>query len=584
MVKSLKFLVFLIAIAVLGAMSPIQAKAVATAPKDVVFVLYPNPDNITCEDTAVYISKQLLPSTGLSVVSSGVKEDNATNPDAFLNSNGEGINAINGSANNMTFTFSLTNGTYANNLVLVLDNGSIQTVVAPDFKDASKVQFTLNDAALDTNDYKYLHLYDKNASDNYTNPALSINVDGSLNDGDKVNLSLTTTYNGKHLYNGCFNKVIYVVENQWSAQLCCCKDNTPDKDALVATDSGVTVMDTESKVMGMSLYNSCSYYKNKTHTTSCCTEIDSTCGLFCNESSTTTTSTDVSCSMPGECVTPGECTKKTGYGLNIVENNDFTNHSSYKVNSLYNTPVTFTLTGNLKNIASIQIVSSADGNPNAFVQPAVLGTFAIDNDTTATVTIPGSTLFVKSNGGVQKTLTTPIHFKVEIKPKDGASLMPNKFYLSAVMEASSDLANPQNLGWGEIIDWSYDLNSSYVFMAPYLRSDSAVSSVIRFENADETTAAISLYVNDPDGNSWTFVKHITLAAGASTVVSGADFINYAAEKGLTLDGTKGFAVYGIANVTSDRLTVYGSQQYKGTTDFRPLPIDVIGDDGIRAGQ
>ncbi len=581
MLKGFRFLVFLVAIAVLGAMSPIKANAAIPA-KDVVFHLFPvTPDNVTCNtDDVVFISKQLLPSTGLSVTSKGVQEDNATNPTVFSD-----INSIAGTTDTMVLTFSLANGTFSNNLVLVLDNGT-QTVVNPDYQQLDKVQFTLDNASLGgASGFLKLDLYDKNASDNYTNPVLTITVNGSLDNKDKVSLSLTTTFNGKHVYNGCFDKTIYIVENQWSAQLCCCKDQTPDKDYLVATDNGVTVKDSEAGIVGESLYNACSSYESITVTPGCCTSITPTCGLFCNNTTTTTTTTSgVVCSMPGECYTPATCTKD-GLGLKIVENRDFTTYPSYKVTSLYNTPVTFTLTGNFKNIASAAIVSSADGNPASFVEPAVLGTFTINSDaTSATVTIPGSTLFVKTNGGTQVSSTTPIHFKVEIKPKSNVSLMPNKFYLSAVMEAGSDLTNPQNLSWGEIIDWVYDTENTYVFMAPYLRSDNAVSSVIRFENAATTPASISLFVNNPDGSGWTFVKHITLAAGASTAVSGADFISYASAVGVTLDGTKGFAIYGLANVPSAKLTVYGSQQYKGTTNFRPLPIDVIDGNSIYAGQ
>ncbi len=580
MVKSLKFLVILFAIAVFGMVGSIQAKA-AQAPKDVVFTLAPNADNVTCLTGAVYISKQLLPSTGLAVQSAGVEEDNATNPDAFLNANGDGLNNIDGTNNKMTFIFTLTNGDFSNDLVLVLDNGST-TVITPDYQTANKVQFTVEDSNVDATNFTSIKLVDKSSSDNYTNPHLGIKVDGSLNSGDKVNLSLTTTWNGAHMFNGCFNKVIYVVENQWSAQLCCCKNNTPDVDYLVASADGVTVQDSETGLTGFSLYNACSDYETIHITTGCCTSVPSTCDLFCNGSTTTTTTTGtVTCSMPGTCETPKYC-DDNGYGLRIVENRDFYLYPSYKVQSLANTNTTFTLTGNLKNIASIDLVSSADGNPGSFVQPAVLGSFAIDyTNNKATVTIPGTTLFVKANGGVQISPTTPIHFKIKITPKSGVALMPNKFYLSAVMEAGQDLANDQALNWGEIIDWTYNYEASYVFMAPYLRSDSAVTSVIRFENASKAPVGVSLYVNDPAGNSWIFVKHITVNPGESKIEKGADFITAAAAAGITLDGAKGFAVYGIANAVYNTFTVYGSQQLVGG-NFRPLPIDIFNMPG--AGQ
>ena len=574
MVKSLRFLVILIALAAFGMITSVQSQA-AQAPKDVVFKLAPvTPDNTTCLTGAVYVSKQLLPSTGLAVTSAGVEEDNATNPDAFDNGNGAGLNKIDGTTNKMVFTFDLTNGTFSNDLVLLLDNGTAKTEITPDYQTANKVQFTVEDANVDATNYTSLMLVDK--SDNYTTTHLGIKVDGGLDNGGKVNLSLTTTWNGSHMYNGCFDKVIYVVENQWSAQLCCCKDSSPDTDYLVADANGVTVMDSETGITGFSLYNKCSTYENNPGTTGCCGSITPTCGLFCNYTSTSSTTSGVSCSMPGECTTT-ECPSDNGLGLKIVENSDFTNYPSYKVNSLANTNVTFTLTGNLKNIASIDLVSSTDGNPGAFVQPANLGTFSIDyTNNTATVTIPGTTLFVVTNGGVQTgNPAEPIHFKVKITPKSGVGLMPNKFYLSAVMEAGSDLANPQALNWGEIIDWTYNYDASYVFMAPYVRSDSSTTSVIRFENASKTAVGVSLYVNDPNGNSWIFVKHITIDPGKTAIEKGADFINDAAAVGITLDGAKGFAVYGIANANYRTFTVYGSQQYAGA-GFRALPIDIFG--------
>ncbi len=574
MVKSLRFLVILIALAAFGMIASVQSQA-AQAPKDVVFVLAPvQPDNTTCFTKAVYVSKQLLPSTGLAVTSAGVEEDNLTNPDAFDNGNGAGLNKIDGTSNKMVFTFDLTNGTFSNDLVLLLDNGT-KTPIVPDYQTANKVQFTVEDANVSGSSYTSLMLVDK--SDNYTTTHLGIKVDGSLPSGGKVNLSLTTTWNGAHMYNGCFNKVIYVVEDQWTAQLCCCKNSLPDTDYLVADANGVTVQDSETGIKGFSLYNKCSNYHNITIKTGCCTHVSSPCGLFCNQTTTTgSTTSGVSCSMPGTCETPDYCTQD-GKGLKIVENRDFYLYPSYKVNSLANTNVTFTLTGNLKNIASITLVSSNDGNPGSFVQPAVLGTFSIDyTNNKATVTIPGTTLFVKANGGLQVAYNEPIHFKVKITPKSGVALMPNKFSLSAVMEAGTDLTNDQALNWGEIIDWTYNYNASYVFMAPYVRSDSATTSVIRFENASKSPVGVSLYVNDPAGNSWVFIKHITIPAGESTYELGSQFISdAAATAGITLDGTKGFAVYGIANANYRTFTVYGSQQYAGA-GFRALPIDIFG--------
>ena len=580
MVKSLKFLVILMALAVFGMITSVQSQA-AQAPKDVVFVLAPvQPDNTTCFNKAVYVSKQLLPSTGLAVTSAGVKEDNLTNPDAFDNGNGAGLNKIDGTSNKMVFIFDLTNGTFSNDLVLLLDNGT-QTPILPDYQTASKVQFTVEAQDVSGSSYKSLMLVDK--SDNYTTTHLGIKVDGSLPSGGKVNLSLTTTWDGAHMYNGCFNKVIYIVEDQWSAQLCCCKDSAPDTDYLVADANGVTVKDSETGITGFSLYNKCSSYGGDTKHQGCCQSVKPTCGLFCNYTSTSSTTSGVSCSMPGYCYTPEECDYKNGKGLRIVENEDFYFYPSYKVQSLANTNVTFTLTGNLKNIASITLVSSDDGNGGTFVQPAVLGTFSIDyTNNTATVTIPGTTLFVKANGGVQTgNADEPIHFKVEITPKSGVALMPNKFSLSAVMEKGTDLTNDQALSWGEIIDWTYDYYNSYVFMAPYVRSDSATTSVIRFENASKAPVGVSLYVNDPAGNSWIFVKHITIDPGKTAIEKGADFISDAAAVGITLDGAKGFAVYGIADAVYNTFTVYGSQQYAGA-GFRALPIDIFNMPG--AGQ
>ncbi len=559
--------------------------AVTTDPTTYVFTLKANSDNTTCTADAVYISKQLLDPNGQTFQSGGVEIDNVSNVPLYTD-----INNCVDTDNQTILSFEIpaAEGSLANNVALYLyiDNGTAQGwgKVAPStgatfYLDNASIYAAAADAGI-TGTPKVL---DIKFADDVAKPypavlPFHVTVNGSLNSGDMVHLILTSTYNGAHIVNGCYKRVIYVVEDQWIAKLCMCNGGV-DTDYIIPTDNGTTVEDSEGGFKGISLYNACSSYSGSgtTPTTECCPTLSGTCSLFCNQvtssTSGTTGVTTATCSIPGYCNNP----PASYMGLQIFENRDFTLHPSYKIISLANTDVTFTLNADsLKNIDKIELLgyglSSGGLDPNA----TVLGTFNIDTTTnTATVTIPGSALFVKANGGVQVADYMPTHFTIKITPKANTVLMPNEFKLSAVMQAGGDLKNPQNLNWGTFLKWTYNLEASMVFKVPYIRCDSYVSSVIRFENASAQKALVALFVNDPVTGGWMYVKSLEVPAGGSVAVSGSDIIGYAHDMGITLNGTKGFAVYGLVSSTESKFTLYASQQVKGSNSFRPLPVKVL---------
>ena len=538
-------------------------------------------DNKSCTAMNVAISKQYLPSTGLTVVPPYIGG-------SYNDSIAQKITGLTGT-DVLKMTFDLKNATFSGSgYSIILDNDSDMTNGYVNCIGMQKLSDTELSVSFDnTSDEGQTitnwYLVDSSVCANYSSTSdysngihVTMKVDGDLKVGDRVELDLTSEINSgsgfKTFVNGCFKDQIYVIENQWLAHTCkCCKgdENGIDKDLIVVDDQGyTTVMDTVTGKMGVSIYNACEKSKSSGGG-ECCPEENNTCTLFCNKTTTGGTYTEAECSMPGYC-TPNtlECVVTADHGLGIYTQKDFMNPNTYnyQVTNLNNSKVTFTLTGNeLDKVEHAYLIDSDTGN--------TIAEFNIDNNTTATVTVDGSTLFVKANGGTQAG-GDAIEFKVKIVPKQKVLLDPTTFSLTATI-SGGQVKNSETVRWVDFEKWGYSQTGSFVFKVPYIRSDNRMSSVIRFENAGTSPVKVSLFVDDPNGSGWQFVKVVTVNPGTSAYVLGRDLIAAAQSKGITLDGTKGFAVKGVSDADENYFTVYASQQYKGTTDFRPLPVKVM---------
>jgi len=121
--------------------------------------------------------------------------------------------------------------------------------------------------------------------------------------------------------------------------------------------------------------------------------------------------------------------------------------------------------------------------------------------------------------------------------------------------------------------WQFSINGLQ-FVAPYVRQDATVTSAIRVENAANRDSKVWIFVNN--NGAWSLVNAYNLPKGDNLVLSGQKIMDDAKAKGIILDGTKGFAVWGVVKGLggdNKNITVYGSQQMIGGS-FRPLPIQV----------
>ena len=480
----------------------------------------------------------------------------------LLIDNGTGTACIEATANGNSVTFTV-------------DNGSIYKL-GSDIKhwaivngDVCQNTTIFNDTTNDGDP-----LADSSSINGVSGKYLGIKISGTLETGDKVVLSLTSKLNGQTFDKGCMNVPLYVIENQWVAHRCqCCQGNEEgvDVDKLTYYKGGVTVEDTirGKDYIGYDIYNACDN-ATITSTGECCPTANPECSLFCQK--TSGTSSTYYCSEPGFC-NEDELCDNPKYGLKIYTAKDFASKSepSYRVQDLNGATVKFTLEdaqGQLEKVKAIYIVNADDPDKT-------LGQFDIVDNKTATVEISGGTLFTSENGGMETgNQNAPIRFTVKIVPKDGVVLDPDEFNLSATI-SGGDVKNEANLNWGTFLEWAYATKGITVFKVPYIRQDSQVTSVIRFENAGTTPINVSLYVNDPNGSGWTYVENVVVDPGTSKAVLGSDLINEAKARGITLDGTKGFAVKGITDANQDYLTIYASQEDTSIGSFRPLPVKIL---------
>lgn len=409
------------------------------------FILKPAGTLTKCVDSdVVYISKQFLPATGLVTHSAGIVDNDSTT----------GIipeldNVVDNGSKIVRMTFVLENGSFsASSLDLVItDNTSATATITATPITANKVAFTIDNNSLSalSDNITSVALYDHGSSN-----TLSITVSGSLDNGGKVILSLTSEAGPlgglQSFQNGCFRKVLYIVENQWVAHLCKCSacGNGIDTDELIATDNGLMVKDTKLGVLGASYYNACFSPSGTTTSPSCCNTIPGSCGLFCNLVTTSTSTTTGGCSMPGSCV--DNCTVDGNYvGLKIYENKDLAN-SPYKVTNLNDATITFTLTAdNIDEIGQAYLVG-AGRNYGTTIAPFSKGKDSL------TAQVSGANFFIPSNGGG----SAPIMFSVKIVPATGVTLLPDKFYLSAEISGGSQMENPATLNWNEFLAWNFN--------------------------------------------------------------------------------------------------------------------------------
>jgi hypothetical protein len=252
------------------------------------------------------------------------------------------------------------------------------------------------------------------------------------------------------------------------------------------------------------------------------------------------------------------------------------NSPDIKAVLISNVMVNFEVTGKMNGIASMKLIDTQ--GTFATADDADIATFNIDyanNKATASMKL---TDLLNKWVAIKLTVngTTPLEDR---KLSINAKLVPADEVKvgTTLIDASSDQNVALTLGGfiarGKEI-FNFDINGLQ-FVAPYVRSDSVVSSVIRVENVANRDSKVWWFVNN--GGTWSLVGTDDLLKGAVLVKLGQDLINAASTKGIPLDGTKGFAVWGVVKTTdasnNKDITVYGSQQLIGGP-FRPLPVQV----------
>jgi hypothetical protein len=251
------------------------------------------------------------------------------------------------------------------------------------------------------------------------------------------------------------------------------------------------------------------------------------------------------------------------------------NSPDIKAVLISNVSVNFEVTGKMNGIASMKLIDTKgthDTNDDEDI-----ATFNIDyanNKATASMKL---TDLLNKWVAIKLTVdgTTPLEDR---RLSINAKLVPADEVKAGTTLIDASSTQNQEVGGGNIARGKEIFNftiNGLQFVAPYVRSDSVVSSVIRVENVANRDAKVWWFVNN--GGAWSLVGTDDLPKGAVLVKLGQDLINAASTRGITLDGTKGFAVWGVVKTTdawnNKDITVYGSQQLIGGP-FRPLPVQV----------
>jgi len=237
-----------------------------------------------------------------------------------------------------------------------------------------------------------------------------------------------------------------------------------------------------------------------------------------------------------------------------------------------NVGVNFEVTGEMTGINSMTLVDTK-GTPQT-TDDEDIATFNIDYDNNKATASMKLTDLLNKQVAIKLTVdgTTPLEDR---KLSINAKLVPadEVKVATTLIDATSNTDVSVVGGFiarGKEI-FNFDINGLQ-FVAPYVRADDYVTSVIRVENAANRDSKIWWFVNS--GGEWKLIGTDDLPKGEVIVKLGSDLVTQA---GGLVDGSKGFAVWGIVKTTdrwnNKNITVYGSQQIIGGP-FRPLPIQV----------
>jgi hypothetical protein len=238
-----------------------------------------------------------------------------------------------------------------------------------------------------------------------------------------------------------------------------------------------------------------------------------------------------------------------------------------------NVNVNFTVTGKFDGISSVKIVDVTGTH-------AAIATLTISSDKTQATGSMKLTALIAAGAAIQFTVdgTTTLEdrkfsFGASLSTADDVKVGTKIFNADSAAEseiASTGLyiaAGKDQLVW---------VINGLQFIASYVRQDTAVTAVIRVENISSRATKVWFFVNNV--GKWKLVKTDDLADGGVLVKSGQALIDAALIVGVTLNGTTGFAVWGVVKGTpsdNKNITVYSSQQMIGV-GFRPLPLQVKG--------
>ena len=239
-----------------------------------------------------------------------------------------------------------------------------------------------------------------------------------------------------------------------------------------------------------------------------------------------------------------------------------------------NVGVNFEVTGKMTGINSMTLVDTKGTEQTTDDED--IATFNIDYDNNKATASMKLTDLLNKQVAIKLTVdgTTPLEDR---KLSINAKLVPadEVKVATTLIDATSDTDVAVAGGVGYIAAgkeiFNFEINGLQ-FVAPYVRADSYVTSVIRIENVANRDSKIWWFVNS--GGEWKLIATDDLPKGEVIVKSGSDLVTQA---GGLVDGSKGFAVWGIVKTTDQsnnkNITVYGSQQMIGGP-FRPLPIQV----------
>jgi len=424
----------------------------------------------------------------------------------------------------------------------------------------------------------------------------------TLKPGLKGNINITLVdKDGNHVYNGCVKADIYAVMNEYVARSAGV-DNEPLAVAEVGGKWGIVKLydeGREGEPVNIVLYKricdelyACQH--PITATEQCPNPPSGDCSLFCNAPTPTAqplpTAPNVSCINPDACDDNSSC--ENGDRLAIFESIE-SEGACYKVvtkvESLAQTTVKLTLSGESFNgVKRVTFKAPIYDDVGKIVGYDKLCDARIE-DGEASCPVSGEYLFVQKHKN-PRTGSVDVTFEIEVDGK--TPLSPRDFYASAELSGGF-VKYPAVLDWGKVMTWGkadQSFRSVAIFKAPYVRSDSSVTTGIRLENSGSSQLTIALYVSDPAGG-WKYVDVVNLNPGEEKVLSGAQIETLAKEKaGLDLATVKNgrFAILGIANMSPctqntalgsfcafKDLNIYVSQQDVGTGSFRYIPVEVL---------